>query len=102
MTCGPGVRSTSSSACATTDTPSTIAEAVGEWALMVTLLSLRKGYEFNQTMQAGVWAKRDLGPGHTLIGKRVGVVAASKVNERANTSASAIEAMPAPSREAGF
>ena len=55
----------------------TIAEAVGEWALMVTLMSLRKGYEFNQTMQAGVWAKREMGPGRTLIGKRVGVVAAS-------------------------
>jgi phosphoglycerate dehydrogenase-like enzyme len=55
----------------------TIAEAVGEWALMVTLMSLRKGYQFNKTVQEGVWAKREMGPGRTLIGKRVGVVAAS-------------------------
>src|SRR4029453_8015869 len=60
-----------------THAAATIADSVGEWAVMVTLLSLRKGYEFNQTMQQGVWAKREVGPGDTLIGRRVGVVAAS-------------------------
>jgi phosphoglycerate dehydrogenase-like enzyme len=60
-----------------THAAATIADSVGEWALMVTLLSLRKGHQFNQTMQQGLWAKRELGPGETLIGRRVGVVAAS-------------------------
>jgi phosphoglycerate dehydrogenase-like enzyme len=62
---------------AVTHAAGTIAESVGEWALMVALMSLRKGYEFNQTMQQGIWGKREMGPGRTLIRKRIGVVAAS-------------------------
>ena len=54
-----------------------IAEAVGEWALTVTLMSLRRAYDFNRTMHEGGWAKREFGFGEALYGKKVGIVAAS-------------------------
>jgi phosphoglycerate dehydrogenase-like enzyme len=62
---------------AVTHAAALIAEAVGEWALTVTLMSLRRAYEFNRTMHEGGWAKRDFGFGQALYGKRVGIVAAS-------------------------
>lgn len=62
---------------AVTHAAALIAEAVGEWALTVTLMSLRRAYEFNRTMHDGGWAKRELGFGQGLYGKRVGIVAAS-------------------------
>src|SRR6266508_374726 len=62
---------------AVTHAAALIAEAVGEWALTVTLMSLRRAYEFNRTMHEGGWAKRDFGFGEALYGKRVGIVAAS-------------------------
>lgn len=55
----------------------TIADAVGEWALTVTLMALRRAYDYNKVMHEGAWAKRDIGFGHELYRKRVGVVAAS-------------------------
>jgi phosphoglycerate dehydrogenase-like enzyme len=62
---------------AVTHAASTIAESVGEWALTATLVSLRKAHQFNATMHAGGWSKRETGFGHELIRKRVGVIAAS-------------------------
>ena len=54
-----------------------IAESVGEWALTVTLMSLRRAYDFNRTMHEGTWGKRDFGFGLGLYEKKVGIVAAS-------------------------
>lgn len=62
---------------AVTHAASTIAESVGEWALTVTLMSLRKAYQFNTVMHEGGWGKAELGHGHELIRRRVGVIAAS-------------------------
>ncbi|CAA9235484.1 MAG: D-3-phosphoglycerate dehydrogenase [uncultured Chloroflexi bacterium] len=54
-----------------------IADSVGEWTLTVTLMALRRAYDFNRTMHEGGWAKRDFGFGEELYGRRVGVIAAS-------------------------
>ena len=56
-----------------------IADSVGEWALTVTLMSLRKAYEFNKQMhEPGMnQDRRRMGFGNELYYKRVGVVAAS-------------------------
>ncbi|HEU5315705.1 MAG TPA: hydroxyacid dehydrogenase [Chloroflexota bacterium] len=62
---------------AVTHAAALIAEAVGEWALTVTLMSLRRAYDFDRAMHDGAWAKRDFGFGEALYGKRVGIVAAS-------------------------
>ena len=62
---------------AVTHAAAIIAESVGEWALTVTLMSLRRAYDFNRTMHEGVWGKRDFGFGLGLYDKKVGIVAAS-------------------------
>lgn len=62
---------------AVTHAAATIADSVGEWALAVTLMALRRAFDFNRTMHEGGWAKRDIGFGNELYHKRVGIVAAS-------------------------
>ena len=62
---------------AVTHAAAIIAESVGEWALTVTLMSLRRAYDFNRTMHEGSWGKRDFGFGLGLYDKKVGIVAAS-------------------------
>ncbi|MBI3971813.1 MAG: hydroxyacid dehydrogenase [Chloroflexi bacterium] len=62
---------------AVTHAASTIADSVGEWVLTVTLIALRRAYDFNRTMHEGGWAKREFGFGEELYRKRVGIVAAS-------------------------
>jgi phosphoglycerate dehydrogenase-like enzyme len=56
-----------------------IADAVGEWALTVTLMALRRAYEFNTQMHdpQSSTSKSGLGFGNSLYNKRVGIVAAS-------------------------
>jgi phosphoglycerate dehydrogenase-like enzyme len=56
-----------------------LAESVGEWALTVTLMSLRMAYEFNKGMHdpSAPQDKRRMGFGSELYYKRVGIVAAS-------------------------
>lgn len=62
---------------AVTHAAATIADSVGEWALTVTLMSLRRAYDFNKAMQEGGWGKSEIPFGSELYGKNVGVVAAS-------------------------
>jgi phosphoglycerate dehydrogenase-like enzyme len=62
---------------AVTHAAAIIADAVGEWALTVTLMALRQAHVFNRVMHEGGWAKRELGFGQELYRKRVGIVAAS-------------------------
>ena len=62
---------------AVTHAAAIIADSVGEWALTLTLMSLRKAYVFNSMMHAGTGAKRDVGAGYELYRKRIGIVAAS-------------------------
>ncbi len=56
-----------------------IAESVGEWALTVTLMALRKAYDLNKQMHEPDTNqdRRRLGFGNELYYKRVGIVAAS-------------------------
>jgi phosphoglycerate dehydrogenase-like enzyme len=56
-----------------------IADSVGEWALTVTLMSLRKAYDLNKQMHEpeSNQDRRRLGFGNELYYKRVGIVAAS-------------------------
>ena len=63
-----------------THAASVIADSVGEWALTVTLMALRKAYELNQSMHdpnTDGADKRKFGFGSELYFKRVGIVAAS-------------------------
>ena len=62
---------------AVTHAAAVIAESVGEWALTVTLMALRKAYEFNKSMHEPDGDKRRFGFGNELYHKRVGIVAAS-------------------------
>ncbi len=56
---------------------SAIADSVGEWALMMILMSLRRGLQFANHVQQGGWGVAGVGYGHELYRKRVGLVGAS-------------------------
>jgi len=54
-----------------------IADSVGEWVVMVILMSLRRGHQYAALVQQGGWGVAGVGYGHELYRKRVGLVGAS-------------------------
>lgn len=62
---------------AVTTANSAIADSVGEWVLMVTLLALRRAFHYITSVHAGRgWDPRAIGFGSELYRKRVGIVSA--------------------------